>query len=224
MMSSVTEVLNNSHGLIQEHVLGEVRPEQVPWLSITYKTEREGISNAINLTLEVLVLRENLPEGWTWKRDLVWAQRHQISGHKFGSLAADSTQAERFALSVFSDLARRFAPTFYEVDPRIGQTMAGKKFPMSPLFDPSVSIQRPDFCFDFYQRVTEWLGGRGEDRHFYPQKYPGPGCVFCRENVVEHEHPEEVLWGGGNVGWVHHSCAPWIVSPPDRVVVVVKAP
>jgi hypothetical protein len=216
-MSSVTEVLNNSHGLIREHVLGEIQPEQVPWLLVRYKTEREGISNDVNLTLEVRVVPERLPVGWTWKRDTSWAQRHRISGHKFGSLAADSAQAERFALSVFSDLARRFAPTFYEIDPRIGLSMEGAKFPMSPLFDPSGGSQRPTFCFDIYKKISDWSGGDTSQRFRYPENLPGCECVFCRESVVAHEFPEDVIWGGGNVGWVHSDCAPWITTPPPAV-------
>jgi hypothetical protein len=209
-LTQVADVLSNSEGLLDEHTLGSLTT--IPWIETSYLTSREGISNSITISLEVLVKPEHLPKGWTWKKDCQWSQRHIISGDKFGSMATNP-DAEIFLISVFVDLARRFAPTFFEIDPRMGFTMLDaitNGFPSSPLFDPSPPMRTPLLYVEVYQEITDWT----EDNMFLRSKYPelkrGMECVFCNKSVVVHDTPEEILWGGGNISWVHKECAHWI--------------
>lgn len=220
MLSSVSEVLNNSSGLLEEQVFGSIRAVDVPWIHITWESSREGISNSINLTLRAQVLPERLPPGRTWKKDPLWGQKQLVPGYRFNTQTA--AESEMVVVQAFVDMARKFAPHFYEIDPRIGLSMCVPGFPESPLFDPPEGgLQSPTYCLSLYKRITEWCMGNVGQRHLYPHKHQGTECVFCHESVVVHEVPEEIVWGGGNTGWVHHRCAPWILlstapsSPED---------
>lgn len=92
--------------------------------------------------------------------------------------------------AVMLDLAKFVAPRLYEYDPRtgIGITLGGE-FPVSPLFD------RPNYNVGLEAQLFT------EKEH-----YEGERCPFC--NFFNNESS---VWGGGNVGWTHASCAPWIV-------------
>lgn len=211
LLSQVAEALNNSQDLLEESVLGAMLAKHIPWIALEAYTEREGLSNNIAVRLEIHILPESLPVTWSWKKDTYWVQRHSIAGNKFGP-AAGHTNPEAVVLGVFESLARRFAPNFYEIDPRIGYTMQDSTFPVSPLFDPELqTAQHPSIAFNAYQRVTTWCKGDLNSRFRYPGlRNSQTDCVFCHQNVLAHEIPKEIVWGGGNIGWVHDDCAPWI--------------
>lgn len=211
LLSEVAEALNNSQDLLEESIFGALKAEYTPYMSFEALSEREGLSNSIAVRLEIRIHPEKLPPGWVWKKDTRWGQRASIPGSKFGS-AAGASNPEQVVLRVFEDLARRFAPNFYELDPRIGYTMQDTTFPVSPLFDPAPSSERhPSFAYNIYQRITDWCKGDPNARFRYPglSKFKAE-CVFCNQSVLAHESPKEIVWGGGNIGWAHTECASWI--------------
>lgn len=107
-------------------------------------------------------------------------------------------------LSLFLGMASILSQHLFEVDPRIGLPLSGKRkvsppfirgvetFPMSPLFDPPRKNLKTE-------------------RNLYDQGRWTPICPFCGNNK-EILLPEEGVfyWGGGNIHWVHSMCAPWI--------------
>lgn len=91
--------------------------------------------------------------------------------------------------TVMLSLAKSVAPRLYEHDPRTGLGITlGGAFPVSPLFD------RPDYNV-------------GLNAQLFTEKdhYEGERCPFC--SLL---NDDASLWAGGNVGWAHTSCTPWI--------------
>ena len=85
-------------------------------------------------------------------------------------------------------MALRLAPQLFEKDPRIGiSIMKGEKFPRAPLFDRPIP-QDP----------------RTEAANFLRNGISRP-CPFCSKIL-----DNNVLWCGGNVGYAHGECAPWV--------------
>jgi hypothetical protein len=188
--------------------LGSLLPQDVPWIALVSETEREGISNSIAITLEVIIIPENLPSGLSWKREgVTLVQKHVISGHRFGTQTV--SEAEMIILMAFEELARRFAPHLYEIDPRIGFTLNMESFPSSPLFDPQDRKQNPTFCLKMLKQITKLHESPWMDSSIDRVSHPETACVFCKNYVLQ-DSPDQIVWGGGNVGWVHCGCAPWI--------------
>lgn len=201
-ISQVTEVLLNSRDLLEEQVLGDIRSNDIPWMKLDFTIEREGLSNNINLCLTIKVIPQNLSEGRVWKWENLWFQRTTLSGSAFGSMKAGD--AEQVVLATIKTMARQSSLRFYELDPRRGRALNDWPLPYkSPLFDPSGSAQKPDFFRSIYAKAHE---GPGTREAF--ASYPGIHCVFCGKVMLD-ESPHAIVWGGGNLGWVHLACAPW---------------
>jgi len=202
-------VVNNSDGLIEEIVLGDLTFRAIPWVEVTYSFEREGITNNHSLTLRVRIRPEFLPPGLTWKKEPLWVAKEIINGHKFASPSMNDS--EEVVFQSFKKLAEKLAPSFYEIDPRIGLSFAGETFPNSPLFDPPLNIRRPSTGFHHYRKTVDWAEKHRLPLTSAPASAPTvDNCALCQESVIQSPDPETIVWGGGNVGWVHLECAPWI--------------
>lgn len=205
---SAAALLHNSDGLISEAVLGEI---SVPgWLRIvTPEVSRLGISHRYQFALHVDVLPAHFPPGKVWKKSLNWAVSERISGDKFG--VSDPTP---LILQAYERMARQLAPSLFELDPRIGESFADDPPPEEcPLFDPISPLARFPYPHKIYRDISEWCleyGKARKDYHLIPSVSSFPPCVFCSESVILHEYPDEIVWGGGNIGCVHQICAPWI--------------
>lgn len=150
-----------------------------------------------------------------------WAVAMQIEGTQFGTLHI--TDAEKVAFEGIKHMAYKLSPSLYEFDPRIGMNLAEEldwlptRFPSCPLFDPPSPIRRPTTGFQYYRQVSKWCQDNRLPRTSHPGGTPlDEGCVFCRESVIAHPFPEEIIWGGGNIGWVHRYCAPWVDGETPR--------
>lgn len=218
MLNQVTEILQNSPDLIEEYVLGWIPARDIPFISVVTTLNREGISNNIQIGLTVTVLSKEIPAGRPWKKgDTQFGQRRTIPGTRFGpqmNLGQTDEDHQETILSAFTDLARSLAPHLFELDPRIGLPIDSSWFPMTPLFDPMVFHHPP-----FGNGWSVWyLAHQEASLSNTPQRIPDgvSHCVFCGLSVLKDADPGGVVWGGGNIGWVHHSCTPWIQRTAKR--------
>lgn len=188
-------------------------PKSVPWIECFFLLEREGITNNLLLGLEIKVKPAYLPQNFTWKKNVLWNYRQKIQGEKFLGLKVD----ENFVLKTLKEMAQKCAPSLYEIDPRIGMFHIDgpKPIPECPLFDSIKPIERASTAYQVYQR--EWSNSSSGMRQPVLHKVAFP-CVFCSISVLD-TNPSSlfrvatenrVVWGGGNIGWVHRQCAPWI--------------
>jgi len=198
--------LSQDQRFLRTSVLGDLYQEEIRFLDFDVAHVREGISNNIVVYLTVRILTENLPSGTTWKfSESTFKKTGRLSGSKFVSQSKDDSARE--IAQVIENLAYQISPYLYEVDPRIGRDIGENPFPESPLFDPTLEIRRPAHNASVYWKA------RAEDPSPGPDAYEAQDsdrCAFCSESVIWAPSPEEILWGGGNLGWVHQICAPWI--------------
>ena len=175
-------------------------------MSLSYSMDRIGISNSMHISLRVQILPQLLPWRWTWNRPLEWEQRCQVV-----LVAHRKDSPETFILESFTDLARRFSFNFYELDPRIGVAISSPLL-SSPLFDPMDVERDPLFCSNLHRSILEWESYSSQSYSHPLISEPSTKCIFCTESVLRYSKPEEVHWGGGNLGWVHRACAPWVTE------------
>lgn len=216
-LTKITEALNNSTDLAEEVIFGELRARDVPWVSMeAFSIDRIGISNDLQIHLEIAVIPDRLPKGRFWKQGPIrLAQRYQIIGNKFVGLVNTGGKAETFILNELQRLASRLAPKLFELDPRIGVSFwdcvfskgdMKLAFPLSPIFDPPPPAPIPTTPILHMRGIAE--GSTLGDRH-----RPDVRCPFCQLRITNLLERDEVAWwGGGNLGWVHAKCAPWITQ------------
>ena len=111
-------------------------------------------------------------------------------------------------------------PRVLERDPRIGMTLADPRYatnwPRIPLCDLSAETPRQLNPHSFVIASEAYLQALST----YPRKvvpHERFACAFCGVgNLVEcrAESPQSVVWAGGNLGWVHSDCAPWLAPRP----------
>ena len=91
--------------------------------------------------------------------------------------------------ATLQEMAQKLSPKLYEQDPRRGLPLSlGEEFPRSPLFD-RIGLNPRDHAVR--------MSSRGRDTFNV--------CPFC-----EDVNTPQSIWCGGNVGWSHTKCAPWI--------------
>jgi len=214
-LSQISDTLSNSTDLLLETVFGGVDYKEVPWIECFFLVEREGITNNLLLGLETKIKPMYLPTNLTWKKkEVLWNVRQKIQGEKFLRVGVD----ENFVLKSLEEMAHKCAPSFYEIDPRIGMFHIDdpKPIPECPLFDPINPIARASTTYRVYQKEWSNSGSRmmGQPSSL-SLAFP---CVFCSISVLDATPSSlfrvatenRVVWGGGNIGWVHRKCAPWI--------------
>lgn len=108
--------------------------------------------------------------------------------------------APPYVFGTLEAMAGKLAPHLFEFDPRIGMPL-DDQFPECPLFDPGLMragikralrhLRRGDDPVDEEtEKLAESLGV----------------CPLCGGASLV----QESVWGGGNLGFVHPECAPWI--------------
>lgn len=113
---------------------------------------------------------------------------------------------ERTVWSAFHGLARKMSFKLFEHDPRIGLPLA-EGFPNCPLFDPPY-IQAP---------IRNYLMEKGGDGIWKKKpetievKKTLTTCPFCENPIHPYGNSRRLgVWCGGNVGFAHEECAPWV--------------
>jgi hypothetical protein len=104
--------------------------------------------------------------------------------------AAQNVPRTRTEEDAYLLLAFKLAPTLYDRDPRIGMPATTNPFPRCPLFD------RNDY--DVVRGAASIVEGRGLS------------CSRCGRKPFTPE--DSMLWGGGNLGWTHTTCAQGLIS------------
>jgi hypothetical protein len=117
-------------------------------------------------------------------------------------------------------------PRVLEHDPRIGMiyTIYGShiNWPRMPLCD-RVTLKHGAFSaflnpFRFLNELQRYLQHAETAGHDRGSSHIPIPCPFCgnADLVRDHSHtPRSVVWAGGNVGWAHSRCAPWLEPRPN---------
>ena len=176
--------------LVLSIVLGDVAPSDYPGITVgvlyQYDVFREEMILGLNVKVESVsqefVLREVLSRK---------------------TLAQSNVDTEQAIWRVYHSIAKKMSSKLFEHDPRIGLPM-NVKFPDCPLFDPSY-ITHP-YC----QYLVEKRSGKTPTAVAEVIRVLTT-CPFCQGRI----HPfgdsrRPGVWGGGNVGFVHEDCAPWV--------------
>lgn len=196
--------------MIRESVLGEKLPN-ADYVKIEIFTQREGITNNLTLRMDVTIDPTLLPPNRTWKGKLAFASMTPFSEKSFNT--ASQTEVEEQILRAFIGLASKLAPSLFELDPRIGMHL-GMAFPSSPLFDPPDRARHPAVVPRIYKKIHDWATTNQLAMSAYPGSIQAPPCPFCGKGVIGDAEPEEILWAGGNLGWIHGKCGSWMFDEP----------
>lgn len=190
--------------------MGEIPVETLPYLKIETIIDRQGITSSLSVTLVVRVDRTQLPPGKPWKRKDSWSQKAVL---KSAALESDQVEFERKVVQTFVSAASQLAPSLFELDPRIGVTLKGKILPC-PLFDPTEPNRNPATLPLKIRRALAWAQKNQLSPSAFPGKLWAADCVFCANSVTQGCDPGSVVWGGGNIGWIHVACGSWITPQP----------
>lgn len=175
---------------------GDVR--RVPWVSVSAKHEHDAVGDAVDITLDVVVLPHVVscpvfPKAVTRTGGGVTA-RSRVS---LMDLAEAGVNSQRLVTDHTMQAIRFAAGLLREFDPRIGLLFQGTlppklgTFPRSALFDPP------------RLRPPEWKGAPALD---------SVACSVCHHAFG---HGEPAMWGGGNLLWAHPAC--WLdVHEPSQ--------
>lgn len=111
--------------------------------------------------------------------------------------------------SALHKMARKLSFQLFEVDPRIGLPLTTNtvvRFPSSPLFDPPyIQAPFPRYLCEVYDR-DERL--KPEEAEVSRQLKT---CPFCETAIYPFNGSRKPgVWCGGNVGFAHEACAPWV--------------
>lgn len=184
--------------LIVSIVLGDLSPTDCPGIKITAIYQYDIFKEDAVLGIEVLVDAVNQR----------FITREVLPRIVMASIESD---LDRMIWGIYHNLARKLSFKLFEYDPRIGLPLS-IKFPDCPLFDPPYIVVP-------YQN---YLGGGPKPQGKVSNstnitKYNDVSntlttCPFCQGRI----HPFEGgiypgVWCGGNVGFAHEDCAPWVV-------------
>ena len=112
---------------------------------------------------------------------------------------------ERTVWSAYHSIARKMSFRLFEKDPRIGLGLSDR-FPNCPLFDPPY-IRAP---------IRTYLkkGGDGiwkREPETVEVLRTLTTCHICETSIHPYEGSRRLgVWCGGNVGFAHEDCAPWV--------------
>jgi len=179
--------------LILSIILGDVNPDGLKELGVgvllqyQYDTFTEGVVLGIQVTVDRA--RKNFNA-----REVI----HRMD------LTQTNMDPEQLIWRTYHELARKMSRTLFEYDPRIGLPL-NDRFPDCPLFDPPY-INLP------YQN---YLGGKSKlqgNKVFDETFTTLTTCPFCQGRLSRDPTTGIYLgvWCGGNVGFAHDSCAPWV--------------
>jgi hypothetical protein len=207
--------LNSHEELLTEALFGDV-PKSA-WRrgfpAVDFLVSEDYMGLKANLSIEiVLTLR---------------GEKSPIRVKRLISLHSLMTLSEATAISVIGDDVSKMidtlrVPRVLERDPRIGMVFSNYdpmtsmkyKWPRMPLCDVSGGSPRHLNPHLFVAASEVYLQAnalpRGVPRLVPNEKF---ACPFCgANNLVEcqAESPQSVVWAGGNLGWVHSDCAPWL--------------
>lgn len=113
-------------------------------------------------------------------------------------------------LHAFFDMSRRIAPRMYEYDPRIGRPLESP-FPAFPLADPlDLGITGDlDECIRAAITKTQVYSSLEIEQDHSPVGGLAK-CPFCQRVNFTRPGNKPSIWCGGNVGFAHQECAPWV--------------
>jgi hypothetical protein len=175
--------------LIVSIVLGDLSPENCPGVKIIVRHQPVPFKDevAVGLTVE--------------------AGGDPITAQDVLSLKRVAVEdVERTVWSAYHGVARKMSRWLYEKDPRIGLSLA-EGFPNCPLFDPPY-LAAP---------IRNYLQQKGGDGIW--KKQPETvnvreiltTCPFCKGSIYPYNGSRRLgVWCGGNLGFVHEDCAPWV--------------
>jgi len=111
----------------------------------------------------------------------------------------------------YHTMARKLSYQLFEVDPRIGLPLTSNSmvpFPNSPLFDPPYITA----TYAKYLCLTK-------DTRLSPEEVQVSisltRCPFCETPIYPFGGSRKPgVWCGGNVGFAHEDCAPWVLPRP----------
>lgn len=121
---------------------------------------------------------------------------------------------EQVLWQAFVSMARKMSFQLFEVDPRIGLPLTSNSmvpFPSSPLFDPPyITAPYPRYLVPVYDRDERLSTEEAQTaRHL-------KHCPFCRTAIYPFYGARKPgVWCGGNVGFAHEECAPWVTPITD---------
>lgn len=129
-----------------------------------------------------------------------WTIRESVNLKKIAS-----DDVERSIWATYHGIARKMSLRLFEHDPRIGLPLA-EGFPNCPLFDPPY----------LWAPIRTYLM-KGGDKKWKEQpdtvdiKKTLTTCPFCQDSIHPFNGSRRLgLWCGGNVGFAHGECAPWV--------------
>lgn len=175
-------------------VLGDVTPQNHPHLSVTVIHEPHPFTQQTVLGLTVSI--------------------GPVQGHTirevFSTKKVPQEDLEREIWRSYYEIARKMAYKLFEEDPRIGLSLS-EHFPDCPLFDPPY-LAAP------YRNYLREKGGDGiwkKKPETLEVKRTLTTCPRCEEPM----HPfggsrKPGVWCGGNLGFLHEECAPWVTPRP----------
>lgn len=145
-----------------------------------------------------------------WKEEARFSAKTSISQPKLFALDPDKAR-DRILESLVS-MACNIAPSLFEVDPRIGRGL-DESFPRSPLLDPPG---------DLHLKLPLLAKKMKSEPQHLPEARSRFFCPLCSRPLFPHDAHDflkemkevSVIWGGGNLGWVHACCAPWVSEKP----------
>ena len=124
------------------------------------------------------------------------------------------------ATGVLKNLVCQIAPRLFEIDPRIGTEVTGH-LSRCPLFDPP-NMNTLARTGDVIRRTIEKGGAAPmaaatQLESYLVEGHDGAKCPFCDQVFMVEDPDDEIIWAGGNLGWVHVKCHPTIRKEPHSV-------
>lgn len=180
--------------LVVSIVLGDVNATDIPQILITPLYESVGFQPHKTLGLTVTI-KDGTVLGPGLAIDKVLTIRDVLVTK---NIAPEDLETQVWR--VYHVIARKMSFQLFEDDPRIGLPL-DSGFPDCPLFDPPY-IKLP---------YAEYFSPRIASQPDLVEVYNTlTTCPFCSRSLIG----RTTVWCGGNVGFAHQACAPWVTPKP----------
>lgn len=169
--------------------MGDLSAKDYPHIKIEALYEPQPFRNEVVAGLKVSI-----------EPDVMWTIREALNTKRIAH-----EDMERTMWEMYHGIARKMSFRLFEKDPRIGLPLA-EGFPNCPLFDPPY-LRAPI-------RTYLMKGGDGvwkKQPDTVEVKKTLTTCPFCQDSIHPFDGSRRLgLWCGGNVGFAHEECAPWV--------------
>jgi hypothetical protein len=192
---------NANRDLLLSIILGDIDPASLEGTGVNVEVLSQSDPFAGEIVLGIRVVVSRIGKDFTLR---------EVTSTK--NIAMMNMDTEQFIWRSYHAIARKMARTLFEFDPRIGLPL-NKFFPDCPLFDPSyIVVPYQNYLGDGVKPTLKPGITATTNIIDYRETFNTlTTCHFCMDRIAPYGGGVlPGVWCGGNVGFAHDNCAPWV--------------